>query len=112
MKIKDMFNTRKKKDEFLLHCRPEIIEMLYNGRVLYEKDLPERMNSYENQLLMPLWSDELLLSKFEYCLKNTGNEFYETPSWVLPKHYNDAIKTKFIFILLDRFKNLLEERKQ
>ena len=92
------------REEFLSHCRPEMIELSKSGQLLTEETIPERMNSYEAQLLMPLWSDELLIQRIEYYLKQVSWEFNETPDYVLPEHYNDAIKTKFIFILLNKFK--------
>ncbi len=101
-------HIREKKEKFRNHCRKEILDIVESGQVITKDTLPKRMNSYEAQLLMPLWDDALFLDKIKYYIDQAGNEFYETPDHILPTDYNDAIKTKLIFILIERFENLLK----
>ena len=105
------FPTDQRKEEFRSHCRKEFIELFEKGEPITKETLPERMNSYEAQLLMPLWDNELLLEKIKYYIDQAGYEFYETPDYILPRHYNDAIKTKFIFMLIERLEECVKGKK-
>lgn len=100
-----------KKEKFYSYCRKEFIDLYNKGKKLSEENFPKRMNSYENNLLMILWDDKLLLKRIKYYIEQAGNEFYETNMYNLDSCYNEAIKHKLIFMLIERFEELLNKEK-
>jgi len=96
--------------EFESHIRDEYLYLIKKhkecGVPLDENYLPERMNSYENNLFMPLWSDEYLIDRVKYYLSNAWHEFDRTDEYTLESSYNEVLKHKLIHMLLER----LEEK--
>lgn len=106
---------KEKQDNFLSHVREEYQELIkqaeHNNIRFDETNLPERMNSYENNLFMPLWSDEYLIERTKYYLSNANFEFNETNRFSLDENYNEALKHKIIHLLLKRLEmRLLDDK--
>lgn len=104
-------NKREEKiKEFESHVRDEFIEKTNfakeHGQQFNQLTLPERMNSYENNLFMPLWSDEYLIERTKYYLSQAWHEFDRTDEYTIDSSYNEVLKHKLIHMLIER----LEER--
>lgn len=96
--------------EFESHVRDEFLKKINfakeHGQQFDKITLPERMSSYENNLFMPLWSDECLIEKTKYYLSNAWHEFDRTDEYTIDRSYNEVLKHKIIHMLLER----LEEK--
>ena len=93
-------------DKDMLH---QICECERSGKLLDEKNIPERMNSYERNLYKPLLSNKQLVKEVKYYLLNDGGEFDETGEYIIDGSYNDVLKHKFIHMLLRRLEATLEK---
>jgi hypothetical protein len=106
-------NLKKHKTEYFKNVRKEILEQINNyekaGKRFNKEDVPERMNSYERNLYIPLYSNELLIENVEYYLKQAWGEFEPSWKYTLDGSYNDALKHTFIHLLLKRLKEKMKE---
>jgi hypothetical protein len=111
---KDLFTNKQleKEKSFKNHCSKEVLDLIENGNKLSLKDLPEGMNSFEQNLLMPLWDDDLLIEKSIKYISEAGLEFCETDIYTLDITYNEVLKHKIIHMLLDKLKNSNEALKE
>ena len=102
------------KEEYLKHVRKEILEQINKyekeGKRFNKEDLPEKMNSYERNLYLPLLSNEALIEKTEYCISNTWGDFRKSYKYDIKSvtTYNDILKHKLIHLLIERLKEVLE----
>ena len=91
----------KRKQEFMQHVRPHIIELAERGQVTHEEYNSLRMNSYERRYLHPYLTTDALVKLTRYCLSQTG---YWQPcgEFEVPKDYEDAVMRDLLPLLLDR----------
>lgn len=61
-------------DEYLKHCKPEIVKLYKTKTVITKENIPERMNSYEHNLLIPLMDKDLIIDIFD--VYNRENESF------------------------------------
>ena len=97
----------KRKEEFFSHIGGEVEYLYKSGDPIDSSNVPERMNSYESHLLSERYTDKYFLERLKYYLIQATNEFNKLPDFVLPQHYNEAIKRKLIFDLIERFEKLI-----
>jgi hypothetical protein len=99
--------------EFESHVRDEFLEKIKwykeNNMVFSKESLPERMNSYENNLFMPLWSNDYLIERTKYYLSNAWREFNRTDEYEIDDSYNEVLKHKLIHMLLERLEEKCKE---
>ena len=97
-----------KKEKYLAHVRKEILDQVEeyqkSGKLFDKVDLPERLNSYEWNLYLPLLSDEYLIKTVKYYMSQEANEFQETNEYTLDGSYSSTLKHKLIHFLLQRLK--------
>lgn len=87
----------------------ELIEKFEKEHKFFSKtDLPERMNSYERNLCIPLYSNELLIETVEYYLIQSAQEFSRNGKYEFSSTYNDELKHNLIHLLLERLKQTLK----
>lgn len=99
------------KEEFMKHVRKEFVELVENDLIVASENVPNRMNSYEQNYLMQFWSNELLLKEAKKYIKNCFYDFHKTPFTVIESTYYDALKHKIIHLLIDRFQSLMKEKR-
>jgi len=95
--------------EFFSKIRPEIMKVLIDYKEITSLNIPERMNSYERNFLIPFWSDELLIENIRYCMQVNGT-FQKTEFTEIDTTYNDVIHHKLIHMLLERFEKLVKNK--
>ena len=100
----------RRKHEFFKYVSPNIRDRFESGN---EMDVEEYYalvaNSYERRLLFPLFSDRLLVKQLKYAMDQAS--YTKLPEFSIPKHYNHAIERLYLPELIERFENLLKEKK-
>jgi hypothetical protein len=107
--------ANKKREEFFSHCRPEIIKLYNKKEPNIRKKLKEKnivtFNSYEQNLLMSLLSDEELVNFAHIYLQQAGLEFSFLDEFYLDASYNEVLKHKIIHLLLYRLEYYVKQSK-
>ena len=98
------------KTEYMKNVSKEILKLVEEyekeGRLFVKGDLPERMNSYEWNLCLPLLCNEYLIENVKYYIEQSMGEFREGYKYTLDGTYNDTLKRKLIHILIKRIEKL------
>lgn len=109
--LEDWFNA--KRDEFYSHVRPELRALAERKERITKAEIPERMNSYEQHILVKNYDNEALAEHAEYCIAKAGRELGE---FEIPSHYNEAIERLLAPLLVKRLREaeaeLAQHRKQ
>ena len=104
-----MTNRKMRQEEnYLSHVDKELLNKINQykkeGKRFNEKDLSERMNSYEWNLVLPLLTNEDLIKNAEYYIKQSFGEFRKTNEYTLESTYNETLKHKIIHLLIERLR--------
>lgn len=88
--------------EFMEFVDKNIIKLVEKNKIITKEILPERMNSYSWNYIIPFLDNELLIENVKYYILQAFNEFKKTPYYHLDGSYNKTLKHKLIHILLER----------
>lgn len=98
--------------EYLAQCRAFIVARAATGEPISSQELKDLyaqggggMNSYERQLLRPLFDNDLLLEQIDHALENSSFAYQRHP--LAPtESYDDALGRVYLPMLVERFKAL------
>lgn len=91
----------KRVKEFRSNCGEDILFFADNETCQIDS-LPERLNSYEHNLMIPKYSNKLLIEKVKSYIENAGRDFERTDKYVLDATYTEVLKHKLIHMLVER----------
>jgi hypothetical protein len=106
-KIKETETMKLKREKYLSHVRPEILELANREEPLSREDIKDiRCNSYELELILGNCNKETLLHYLVYYYNNSGlthkaRQKYDN----LPSHYGEALEATILPLLT----NILEK---
>lgn len=109
MTVQQFFDdrTEQRKSKFLSHVKPHVLA-IYEAKQQISLDEWKvmRLNSYEQQLLIPLLTNDAFAKMIENYIHNSG--FRTSDQFHIPfTTYDDNLKHNLVHQLLARFTNLL-----
>jgi hypothetical protein len=95
-----------KKMEFFSQIGKDVLLREKDGKQISLKEfLKSRQNSYERKFLLKKVDNETLVYLAKHYIKNAGIEFRKSGKYDVAEHYNHALKSEIIHMLIDRLEN-------